>query len=159
MTGKGNQKLSLRIGDFWNILEEKKAAGAWLRIRRGLGLASDWLNSAALISRRCGAARKVCRLARTKSVPYIFRGGCRPISNLFLFFFFFILTLFDESGDKEYLAIGWEACIAHRGADRFGLSFGADPGVFFDAFQPLGVLFFIVLIALRGDLSKKMWDM
>ncbi len=49
------------------------------------------------------------------------------------FFWLFILTLFDESGDHEYRAIEREACIAHRGADRFGLSFGADPGVIFDA--------------------------
>lgn len=65
-----------------------------------------------------------CLLFKTSWSPSLFQ--------IFLFFFFFfILTLFDVSGDQEDLAIGWEACIAHRGATRLGLSFGADPGVIF----------------------------
>ena len=52
----------------------------------------------------------------------------------------------DGFGAHEFRVIGWAACIAHRGAYRPGLSFGADLGVIFDIF--------IMMIA-SSDVMKK----
>ncbi|TLS25592.1 hypothetical protein PpBr36_07340 [Pyricularia pennisetigena] len=59
-------------------------------------------------------------------------------------------TLLAEFRDQEDGAGERETCIAHRGVDRSGLSFGANPGGIFDN-QPS---FFIVLIALCGVMKK-----
>ena len=72
-----------------------------------------------------------------------------PLCPLF-FFFFFILTLFDGAGDQENLHVGREACIAQRGVDRSGLSFGADPDAIFDVFH-----FFIVVGIWYLGMKKK----
>ncbi len=96
--------------------------------------------------------------ARTDLPPPLYKEPAPRANFSFLFSsFFFILTLFDESGDQEYLAIGWEACIAQRGADRLGLSlYGAVPGVIFVC-QSVShtVFFFVVLAAACGDMRKK----
>ena len=56
-------------------------------------------------------------------------------------------------GAQESRAIGWKACIAQRGADRLGLSFGADLGAIFDT-QAFASLFRCAR-RFGGDMRKK----
>ncbi|KAI6476531.1 hypothetical protein MCOR17_000994 [Pyricularia oryzae] len=65
------------------------------------------------------------------------------------FSFPLILTLLAEFRDQEDGAGERETCIAHRGVDRSGLSFGANPGAIFDN-PPL----FIVCAASSGAMKK-----
>ncbi|KAK3936019.1 hypothetical protein QBC46DRAFT_270497, partial [Diplogelasinospora grovesii] len=55
--------------------------------------------------------------------------------------------------DHEAGSPGRKACIAHRGADRLELSFGAVPVVIFDV-KPNWALFFIVIVASGDDMKR-----
>jgi hypothetical protein len=64
---------------------------------------------------------------------------------------FLLHTYLDEnSGDQEFLDLWWRACIAHRGASRYELSFGAVRVAIFDA-----KLFFTMCSASSRAMEKK----
>ena len=73
-----------------------------------------------------------CTRAQTRP-PRVFNISSPPPFLEFSFLFFFLHTYLGRlRGDQEHRVVWRKACIAHRGASRYELSFGAVPAVIFD---------------------------